>query len=85
MPTKTKTQPEKYTLSISMNGEVIERKTNNLKKELQKFKPEQIFTEVYIVIDKGMANFVRRFTLPNAKKLFRDEQTLDIFLNNLLF
>lgn len=75
----------KYDLSVSMNGEVFDYKTDNIKKELQKFKPEQVFTEVYITIVKGIGNFTRRFTLPNAKKLFRDEQQLDIFLNNLLF
>lgn len=76
---------DKYTLSISMNGEVFLRKTNNIKEELQKFTPEQVFTEVYINITKGMADFTRRLTLPNAKRLFRDQEYQEIFLNNLLF
>lgn len=77
--------PNVYSLIISMNGEVFKSKTDDLKKELQKFKPEEVFTEVYITITKGSADFTRRLALPDAKKLFRDEQLQDIFLANLLF
>jgi hypothetical protein len=74
-----------YNLSISMNGEVLDVFTDDLKAELQKITPEHIHTEVFITIKKGLADFTRRLTLHDAKKLFRDSERQDIFLNNLFF
>lgn len=74
-----------YSLTISMNGKVFDVSTTDIKKELQKFTPEEINTEVFITIKKGLADFTRRFNLHDAKKLFRDSERQDVFLNNLFF
>lgn len=78
---KPKKAEPKYNLTVSMNGEVFDVKTDDLKQTLSQFKPEEVRTEVYITIKKGLADFTKKLTLTNAKKLFRDEESLDIFLS----
>lgn len=70
-----------YQLKVSMNNEVLEYETEDLKKSLLSFKPEDVNTEVYITIVKDGADFTKLFKMPDAKHLFRDEELLDIFLN----
>lgn len=70
-----------YTLILAMNNETLEYETEDLKKSLLEFTPEQVYTEVYITIKKGETEFVRKFNLTEAKRLFRDVEALDIFLN----
>lgn len=74
-----------YDLIVSMNGEVFSVSTSDLKKELHKFTPEQVHTEVYINVKKGQADFIRRFSIQDAKKLFRDDDRKDVFITNILF
>lgn len=68
-----------------MNGEVFDIETDNIKEELAKFTPDQVFTEVYVTIRRGLSEIIRRLTLPRAKKLFRDPEQQEIFVANLLF
>lgn len=79
---KPKSSEGQYDLTVSMNGESFACKTDDIKAALQYFKPEQVHTEMYINIKKGTADFLKRFTLPNARKLFRDEEYLDLFINS---
>ena len=80
MPKPKKPEP-KYNLTVSMNGEVFDCKTDDLKGAFQKLSSQQVQTEAYITIKQGLSDFTKRLTLVNAKKLFRDEESLDIFLS----
>lgn len=74
-----------YKIAVTMNGDIYETETKDLKKSLSKFKPEDVHTEVYVSITKGVGSFIRKLSLPKAKTIFRDEEQLDLFLTNLLF
>lgn len=80
----TKNPKKKYDLTVSMNGEVFDFSTDDLKKSLQKFEPEQVHTEVYINIKRGLADFTKKLTLVAARKLFRDEIAIDMFVTNFI-
>lgn len=82
---KVKKISEPYMLEMIFNGVTFSRNTFDLKRAIIALKPEQLLTESYIIITKGDALFERKLTLVQGRKLFNDEQNLDIFINNLLF
>jgi hypothetical protein len=64
-----------------MNNEALECETEDLKAVFLEFNPIDVHTETYITINKDGADFTKKLTLHDAKKLFGDEEQLDIFLN----
>lgn len=76
----------KYNLTILMNGETFRKRTENLKETILSLKPETVLTEVYFIVSKvgSKEKIERRLGLRPAKKLFNDEDALDVFLINLL-
>lgn len=85
MPKKTTPEIKKYKIALSVNNEMFESETDNVKEALQEFKPSDFHTEVFLSITQGMSNFTRKLALPKAKKIFGDGEQLDVFLTNLLF
>jgi hypothetical protein len=90
---KTKTKIKKiaekpYKLTIQVNGLVFSKRPKDLfllKKAIQAIKPEIVYTEMFIDIIKGDYSFNRRFNLVQTKKIFNNEDMLDILiLNNIL-
>lgn len=69
-----------YKVIISFNLKTFECETDDLKTAILSFKETPV-TEMYITIRKGQAIFEKIFSPINARKLFKDEQYLDIFLN----
>ncbi len=83
---KKKTSPKtvkKYNIEMTFNGFTFNVKTNDLFKGILSLKPDELFTESYITITKGTAEFQKKLTLVQTRKLFNDEIALDIFINNL--
>ncbi len=74
-----------YDIEIKVNGEVLKDTSDNLKEAIQRMKPEFIHTEGYITITKGEAVFERMLNLVSMRKIFADEQQLEIFINNVMF
>lgn len=70
-----------YQVTVSMNNEALECETEDLKQVFLEFKPSDVHTEAYITIVKDGSDFTKKLSLTDAKKLFGDEQQLDIFLN----
>ena len=76
---------KEYKIEMKFNGETFVEETEDLKKTIMSFKPEMLLTESYITITKGEAEFQRKLTLVQTRKLFNDDVALDIFINNLVF
>lgn len=76
----------KYNLTLLMNGETIKKRTENIKDAILSLKPEVLVTEVYVNVQKvgSKDKTERKLNLIQGKKLFRDENFLDVFIMNLL-
>lgn len=69
-----------------MNGETIKKRTENIKDAILSLKPEVLVTEIYVNVQKVGSKDIteRKLNLVQGKKLFRDENFLDVFIMNLL-
>lgn len=76
----------KYNLTLLMNGETIKKRTENIKDAILSLKPEVLVTEIYVIVQKvgSKDTTERKLNLIQGKKLFRDENFLDVFIMNLL-
>ena len=74
-----------YDIELKVNNEVFKATSDNLKEAIQGMKPEFVHTEGYMKISKGEAVFERMLNLVSMRKLFADEQQLEIFINNIMF
>lgn len=76
----------KYNLKFIFNEKENIKRTSDIKGAILSLKPDMVYTESYFVISPvGSKDLTERhLNLPDTKKLFRDEQYLDIFINNLL-
>lgn len=78
---------KRYVFSILMNGETYTTGINgacDIKEAILSFKPEVLYTEVYVIVDDSGEVRDRKLTLIQGKKLFNDEDFIEIFINNLL-
>lgn len=82
--TKTKNTTKKYSLILEINGQVFNKRTNDIKKTIMDLTPEFVFTEVFITVKKGKERVDRILNLKQAKKLFQNEDVLDVFIMNLM-
>ena len=77
---------KKYKLELTFNGETFTKETNDLKKAFMDMKQDFVHTEGYITItNKDNNTFQRRLDLVKLRKLFASEDTLDIFIDTLIF
>jgi hypothetical protein len=77
----------KYNLTLLFNGETFKKRTNDIKETILSFMPESLVTEVYVVVKPVGSKsdpIERKLNLTQGKKLFRDENFMDVFINNLL-
>ncbi len=70
MPTATDTKPTYY-LTVTMNGETLKKRTQDLDATIAALKPVWLHTEVYMTVKKGKQVSERRLTLVNAKRVFQ--------------
>jgi hypothetical protein len=68
-----------YFLELQFNGETMQCYTNNLDISIQSFAKE-VLTEMFVKIQKGQAEFIKKLTLVQARMLFSDAQSREIFL-----
>jgi hypothetical protein len=77
----------KYNLTLLFNGETFNKRTTNLEEAILSLKPESLVTEVYVIVKPVGSKedpTERRLNLIQGKKLFRDENFMSVFINNLL-
>ena len=77
----------KYNLTLLFNGETFKKRTANLKEAILSLKPEALVTEVYLIVkpvgSKEDAT-ERKLNLIQGKRLFNNEEFMEVFINNLL-
>lgn len=77
-----------YTVIFNFNGETITKRNADIKKAILSAKPEILYTEMFITIKHGKGDtgtFIERhLNLVQGKRIFLSEETLDIFMINLL-
>jgi hypothetical protein len=78
-------KPKKYNIEFNFNGITIKKRAENIKKAILSISPEQLYTEMFIQIAPvGSKDFLgRKLPLFKAKRLFFDEDFLDVFIINL--
>jgi hypothetical protein len=76
----------KYNLTLLLNGETKKKRTENIKDAILSLKPEVLYTEVYVIVSKvgSKDKIERNLNLIQGKKLFNNEDFLDVFILNLL-
>ena len=82
--TKNQKKTPQFEVTMIMNGETFTDKGDDLKELITKMKPEFLHNDMYITISKADRLWERKLTLIQGRKLFNDETSLDIFINNLI-
>ena len=84
MPTKKQTKPKVYSLLMTFNGESFTAETNDLDAALKAMKPALLHTESYVTATKGEEVSERRLSRVQTQRMFLDDVTRQVFVNNLL-
>lgn len=71
-------------LTISFNGETYTKRPKDLKESIMAVKPPLLFTDVYVTL-KNNKNDIRerKLSLHQGRKLFQDDNFLEVFVMNL--
>lgn len=77
MATKT------YSLWVKFNGIEKRKHTDDLNETLKSLKPDWLHTEMYVKVKKGDTTSERHLNLIQAKRMFSDDLSREIFINNL--
>lgn len=77
MATKT------YSLWVKFNGIEKRKRTDDLDETLKSLKPDWLHTEMYVKVKKGDTTSERHLNLIQAKRMFSDDLSREIFINNL--
>ena len=80
----TETKPKIYSIKLIFNGLEFNKRSANIAKAIMEVKPEVLHTEMYVVIGKKGDTTERRLNLVQGRKLFMNDDFLEIFINNLL-
>ena len=75
----------KYTIWMKFNDQEHTIQSDDVASAILSVKPEFLFTELYMTIKADNMSLEREFTLVQGKRLFNNEDNLEIFTSNLLF
>jgi len=76
--------PKKYSIMFKFNGEVLNKRTDDIEQTILAVKPEQLHTEMYVTAKSKTWTAERKLSLQQAKRVFSDDLTRQVFINNLL-
>lgn len=79
------TKPKKYKLEMFFNGQRFDTETDNIREAILSFKPDSLYTEVFISIIRGEHIMDRKLNLRQGKNLFINNDFMEVFISNLLF
>lgn len=71
-------------LTLKFNGETFTKKPKDVKTAILSLKPEQLHTEMYVTLQDKEDVRERKLNLVQGRKLFNNEDFLDVFVMNLL-
>ena len=85
-PVKSKavTKNTGYSLEMTFNGESITVETDDVDSALKAMKPELLHTESYVTVRKGEFMAERRLSRVQTQRVFLDDVTRQVFVQNLL-
>ena len=75
----------KYTIWMKFNDEEHTIQADDVASAILSVRPEFLYTEMYMKIVADNMSLEREFTLVQGKRLFNNEDNLEIFTSNLLF
>jgi hypothetical protein len=83
---KKETIPEsfKYVIEFVFNGFTFNVNTNDINDAIMYFKPEILYTDIYITVKDGEFTMERHLNLKQGKNLFINNDFREIFINNLM-
>lgn len=70
-------------LTLNFNGELHTPKAKGIAKAIMSVKPATLFTDVYVTYDVDGDIRERKLNLTQGKKLFNNEDFLNVFVMNL--
>jgi hypothetical protein len=73
-----------YNLTLNFNGETYTKQPKDVKSAIMSVKPQFLFTDVYVTLKDKQDVRERKLNLHQGRKLFQDENFLDVFVMNLL-
>ena len=73
-----------YNLTLSFNGETFKKRPKDIKEAILSLKPPVLFTDIYVTLQSKGDIRERKLNLLQGKKLFNNEDFLDVFIINLL-
>lgn len=79
----TTNRKKTYSLIAKFNGETYRKRTNDLNEAILALKPDWLHTEVFMTVKKGKVESERYLNMKQAKRVFNDDMTREIFINNL--
>jgi hypothetical protein len=66
------------------NGETFEKRPKDVRQAILALKPAQLHTDIFVTLKKGNDVRERHLSLSQGKKLFNNEDFLDVFVLNLM-
>ena len=83
--TKVSTKQGKYKLRMEFNDEVKECETDDLRKSIKEFAPNNLKTFIKFTIEKDGKVCKRIYNAVRGRMLFKRNIMLEVFLNRLIF
>lgn len=78
------TKQSKYQVTVKMNDETYQGKTDDVTETLLDLAPKVFKTKVVIKIANNDSSIERVFMIPKAKMLFRNRLAMAIFVRNTI-
>ena len=80
-------KPKTFQLKGKINEVAFSKRTSDIKKTLLEIKPEFVLTDCYFTLSTGSGSSKisteRKLSLMQSKKIFNNEDNMDIFIINL--
>lgn len=73
-----------YKLEMVFNGFSFKKRTDNIEEAILSFKPDVLYTDVYVIVTNKKEIIERKLNLIQGKRLFLNENIRAVFINNLL-
>lgn len=80
----TNNRKKQFSIVAKFNGNTYRKYTNDLNEAIQALRPDWLHTEVFMTVKKGEQESERYLNMKQAKRVFNDDTTREIFINNLL-
>lgn len=81
---KVKETPKQYKVTALINGETFVKETDDIKETLLSLKPDMVYSELEVKVEKGGISTDRHLNLRQSRNLFINDSFMDVFISNLM-